>query len=71
MNRTDFIYTDTYFPELTMPVNFKTGDTLLFFESKQIYWKISTILKNKNLLLDYQLAFFTPGIKPFDAISRN
>lgn len=50
MNRTDFIYTDTYFPELTMPVNFKTGDTLLFFESKQIYWKISTILKNKKKL---------------------
>ncbi|WP_262333525.1 hypothetical protein [Lactobacillus paragasseri] len=52
MNRTDFIYTDTYFPELTMPVNFKTGDTLLFFESKQIYWKISTILKNKKEIVD-------------------
>lgn len=52
MNRTDFIYTDTYFPELTMPVNFKSGDTLLFFESKQIYWKISTILKNKKEIVD-------------------
>ncbi|TWU79400.1 hypothetical protein DLD91_01985 [Lactobacillus johnsonii] len=36
MNRTDFIYTDTYFPELTMPVNLKL-ETHFYFLSQSKY----------------------------------
>lgn len=33
---------------MAMPINIESGNTILFFESKQIIWKIEKQLKDKK-----------------------
>lgn len=48
----DYVFGDTYCSHMAMPVNIELGDTILFFESKQIIWKIEKLLKDKKEIAD-------------------
>lgn len=44
----NYVFGETYFPHMAMPINIESGNTILFFESKQIIWKIEKQLKDKK-----------------------
>ncbi|WP_256978243.1 hypothetical protein [Lactobacillus taiwanensis] len=44
----NYVFGETYFPHMAIPINRKEGDTIIFFESKQIIWKIEKQLKDKK-----------------------
>ena len=44
----NYVFGETYFPHVAIPINRKAGDTIIFFESKQLIWKIEKQLKDKK-----------------------
>lgn len=44
----NYVFGETYFPHMAMPINIESGNTILFFESKQIICKIEKQLKDKK-----------------------